>query len=249
MAEKVVAVVEARMGSTRLPGKSMKVIGGAPLVEHVLRRIRMARSVHHVVLATTDSSKDDPLAHHVASIGFHVHRGSETDVLGRILEASKHHGATVHVQSWGDCPFVDPDEIDSVVGKLQESAADLVSNCVGGERRLPYGLDVIAVRVAALEAAERRTRDDPYHREHGTTFIYETTGAFRVERVHTPEDVAFPDLDLTINTDEDFRFVERVYAALLPVKPEFRLRDVIAFLHAHGELLNDKNKRALEGRC
>lgn len=245
MGEKVVAIVEARMGSSRLPGKSMKPLAGTPLVGHVLGRAQRARTVDQVVLATSTSPKDDPLAEYVAGAGFTVHRGSEEDVLGRILGAARASGATVHVQCWGDCPFLDPDQIDAVVEQLRASGADLVSNCIGEDRKTPYGLDVIALTVAALERAELATRGDAYHREHGTTYLYQTKGAFRVERVDVPDDIALPKLDLTINTEEDYRFVDAVYAALLPSKPDFRIRDVLTFLRAHPELINEKNRAAL----
>lgn len=237
------------MRSTRLPGKSMRMIAGAPLVEHVLNRVRQARGVDLVVLATSDVPADDVLASHVAQLGFQVCRGSEADVLGRILKAAHMHGATMHVQCWGDCPFVDPDEVDAVIAGLRQGTADLVSNCVGSDRRTPYGLDVIAFRLPALEEAERRTRDKPYHREHGTTYIYQTAHAFQVERVDVPDDIAFPDLDLTINTEEDFQFVERVYTGLLALKRDFRIRDVLAFLRQHPDILSVKNRKALEMRC
>lgn len=244
MSERVVAVVEARMGSSRLPGKSMRSLLGVPLVERVLYRVRRARSLDGVVLATSTSPKDDPLAAHVASLGVPVFRGSEDDVLARILGAAREHAATVHVQCWGDCPFADPDQIDANVARLQQTGADLVSNCVGG-RSVPHGLEVIAFRREALEAAEVATRGQAYHREHGTTYLYETPSAFVLAKTEDEQDIAFPRLDLTINTAEDFTFVESLYAALLPSGERFGIRDVLALLRERPELLAAKGASSL----
>jgi spore coat polysaccharide biosynthesis protein SpsF len=165
-----------------------------------------------------------------------VHRGSEDDVLGRILGAAESEHATVHVQCWGDCPFVDPGEIDRVVDALETTGADLAGNGLAKPRLLPYGLDVIAVRVAALAQAERETRSDPYHREHGTTFLYHNPERFRVVHVETPTELADASLDLTINTELDYAFVARVYEHLLPRMPAFAARDVVALLRTEATL-------------
>src|SRR5690348_7599504 len=121
MTERVVAIVEARMGSSRLPGKSMKPVAGRPLVHRVIERIRRAKCVDSVVLATTTCSRDDVLAALAAEIGIDFYRGSEVDVLQRILGAAQHAAATIHVQCWGDCPFTEPAEIDRVVERLLAS--------------------------------------------------------------------------------------------------------------------------------
>jgi spore coat polysaccharide biosynthesis protein SpsF len=243
--ERTVAVIEARMGSSRLPGKSLRPIAGAPLVQRVAERVRRAASLDGVVVATSTSPKDDVLATHMERAGFAVHRGSELDVLGRILGAAHAHGATVHVQCWGDCPFVEPAEIDRVVAALRETGADLTGNGLGKDRQLPYGLDVIAMRVSALEEADRATRDNPYHREHGTTYIYETPGAFRIHRVDTAPDLRYPAFNVTINEESDYQLVTAIYDALYPENPAFTIRDVIALLRARPDLLAHPNARAL----
>jgi spore coat polysaccharide biosynthesis protein SpsF (cytidylyltransferase family) len=243
--ERVVAIVEARMGSTRLPGKSMRALAGAPLAQRVAERVRRARTIDEVVIATSVSPKDDVLADHMKKAGFAVHRGSELDVLGRILGAAQAHSAAIHVQCWGDCPFLEPSEVDRVVDALRTTGADLLGNGLGPDRQLPLGLDVIALRVAALEAAERATRDNAYHREHGTTYIYQTPGAFRTDRVATPEDLRFPKVNLTINEQSDFDLVASIYDALQPQNPTFGIRDVFALVRARPEMLAHPNFSAL----
>jgi spore coat polysaccharide biosynthesis protein SpsF len=246
-AERVVAVVEARMGSTRLPGKSMRPIAGRPLVARVIERIGRAQTVDEVVLATSSGSGDDVLAGLASELGIRVFRGSESDVLSRILGAAQMAAATFHVQCWGDCPFAEPGEIDRVVERLRASGADLAGNGLGPERKLPYGLDVIALRVAALERAERETRDNPYHREHGTTYLYQNPSLFRIEILETPPELALPKLDLTINQAADYEFVCRVYEQLYPSKPAFTVRDLLDLLRRSPELSAHPNARALQG--
>lgn len=243
--ERVVAIVEARMGSTRLPGKSLMPLHGVPLAERVVSRVRSSKRVDDVVLATSSSAKDDPLAAHMSSAGIRVHRGSEDDVLARILGAAREERATIHVQCWGDCAFADPSEIDATVGLLLETGADVATNFLGS-REVPHGLEVLAFRVSALEEADRRTRGHAYHREHATTYLYETPGAFRVVRAPTASDIAFPKLDLTINTAEDYAFAGAVHDALVPRIPEFAIRDVLALLRERPALLAGKNEHALE---
>src|SRR5262249_16399037 len=113
------------------------------------------------------------------------------------------------------------------------------------ERLLPYGLDVIALRVAALERAEAATRDAPYHREHGTTYIYQNPSLFRIEPIETPAALALPRLDLTINHAADYDFVAQVYEGLYPAAPAFSVHDLFAYLRRTPELLAHPNAAAL----
>jgi spore coat polysaccharide biosynthesis protein SpsF len=243
--ERVVAVIEARMGSSRLPGKSLRPIAGAPLVERVIERARGSKTVDRIVLATTTNERDDELVRHVEGLGVTVFRGSEDDVLARILGAAHASHATIHVQCWGDCPFLEPGEVDRCVAALREGDEDLVGNAFGTGRILPYGLDVIALRVRALEQAEEKTRAHPYHREHGTTYIFETPTEFMVRRLEAPSDLQYPAFNVTINTEDDYRFVCDVYDALYPTDPRFTIRDVMALIRSRPNLLAHPNARAL----
>ena len=243
--ERVVGVIEARMGSSRLPGKSLRPILGAPLVERVIERARGSKTLEDIVVATTTNERDDVLVSHVERLGVTVFRGSEDDVLARILGAAHASRATLHVQCWGDCPFLEPSEVDRVVAALRDGDEDLVGNAFGPGRMLPYGLDVIALRIPALERAERETRAHPYHREHGTTYIFETPSAFKVRRLEVPNDLQYPAFDVTINTEDDYRFVCQVYEALYPTRPRFTIRDVMALVRSRPDLLAHRNARAL----
>jgi glutamate-1-semialdehyde 2,1-aminomutase len=148
---KTVAVVQARLGSTRLPNKVMREVVGTPLIALLLRRLSGAMRVDEIVVATTDRPVDDTLAHYLESQGFRVFRGSEKDVLDRYYWAAKAAEADVVVRITGDCPLIDPKLVDSIVSVLHESASDYVSNT--NPPTFPDGLDVEACTFAVLERA------------------------------------------------------------------------------------------------
>jgi spore coat polysaccharide biosynthesis protein SpsF len=235
------------MGSSRLPGKSMKPLAGRPLVRCVLERLRHARSLHGIVLATTTAARDDVLVELAASFDVPAFRGSEQDVLARILGAARAQGASVHVQCWGDCPFLDAGEVDRVVAGLLDRDADVAGNGLGPDRQLPYGLDVIALRVDALARAEEATRDDPYHREHGTTYLYQNPDRFRVAALETPPALRYPALDVTINTADDYAFIDAVYRALGPRALAATAREVLDVMRTDPALRDHPKTATLRG--
>jgi spore coat polysaccharide biosynthesis protein SpsF len=241
MKERTIAVVEARMASSRLPGKSMKPLNGAPLIQRVLERLRRAKTLDGIVVATSTSSADDVLAAHVESLGIPVHRGSERDVLERILGAARAHRATIHVQMWGDCPCLEPSEVDRLVKELADGDLDLVGNELGPDRIVPMGLDVLAFRVSALEAADRETRGHDYHREHGSTYIYETPGRFQLGRSEGPANIRWPELDLTVNYAKDYEFQTEIYRTLHTRTPDFDIHALIAHIRNTASLRTHPN--------
>src|SRR5688500_8132039 len=136
---KVVAVVQARAGSTRLPGKVLMDVAGRPMLARIMHRVAAASRVDEVVLATSDLDRDDPVAELAASEGFGVFRGSEEDVLGRFAGAARAADADVVVRITGDCPLIAPEVIDEVVTRLVDDGADYASNVL--RRTFPKGLD------------------------------------------------------------------------------------------------------------
>jgi len=163
-----IVLVQARMGSSRLPGKVLRPIAGSPMINWVMVRADRAESVDKVVLATSDHARDDVLATHVNSLGFEVERGSETDVLARFAAAAQAQGAEVVVRITADCPLIDPDLIDAVVALRTQTGADYASNT--DPATFPDGLDVEVFTVAALLHAAR-TATTLSDREHVTPFL------------------------------------------------------------------------------
>ena len=224
-----VAVLQARMSSTRLPGKVMKPLAGRPMIERQLERLRRCETLDRIVVATSDDPSDDVLATHLQSIGVPVFRGSLTDVLARYLGAAHAFGIQGQmVRLTADCPLADPGVIDDCVRLQRELGVDYVSN--GRRRTYPHGLDVEVFELDALEIAGREATD-PYDREHVTPFIYRHPERFSLGELVQARDESH--LRWTVDTPEDFDFVGRVYAALYPGKPDFTSDDVRALPFAH----------------
>ncbi len=204
----VVAIIQARLGSTRLPRKVLSPIGGVPMLEHVVRRVSEARSVNQVVVATTVSSRDDAIVSLCQDRGWSVSRGSEDDVLARYHAAAQSHGADVIVRVCSDCPLVDPELIDDVVGALQDRPElDYVANNLP-PRTYPIGLDLEAFRRSALETAHGEDRD-PALREHVTSYIRQNTDRFEILGLSHTEDLSSH--RWTVDVPEDLMLIERVY--------------------------------------
>ena len=199
---RVAAFVQARMGSSRLPGKSLLPLWGEmPLLELVLRRVSAAREVDEVVLATSDASGDDRLAALAGELGVPVHRGPEDDVLARFGGALDAHPADAVVRVCADNPFVDPGAIDDLVTCFRaERQCDYASNHTEASG-LPDGIGAEVVSSAALGRAVREATSAS-DREHVTTFIRERPGEFRVLML-PPPDPAWPFLKLDVDTAED----------------------------------------------
>jgi spore coat polysaccharide biosynthesis protein SpsF len=207
---RTVAVVQARLGSTRLPGKVLLPLAGQPLLSRVMRRAARARSVDAVVVATTTLPSDDRIVELAEREGWPVVRGSETDLLERYVQAARSHRADRVVRITSDCPLIDPGLIDDVAGALDREAGDYASNTLE-PRTYPRGLDVEVVTRDALEAADRDDHD-PASREHATPFIRRDPKRFRLVRVAGSRDESAH--RWTVDTPEDYELVRRLYEAL-----------------------------------
>lgn len=209
---KTVAIVQARMGSSRLPGKVMKTVAGHRVIDLLLRRLRQAGTVDEIVLATTEMSVDDALATHVAGQGVRVVRGSEDDVLSRYLMAANESGATTVIRITGDCPFVMPGLVDAAVGAFhaREGGIDYLSNT--DPPTYPDGLDIEVFSTESLRRAGREARDR-FDREHVTPFLRREDG-IRREVIRADRDLSA--LRLTVDEPDDLVVVEAVLDALAP---------------------------------
>ena len=226
---KVVAVVQARMGSTRFPKKVMRSLGGAPMIEVLLARLARAARVNHIVLATSTAERDAPLAEHVAGLGYEVYRGDEQDVLDRYYQAAARAGADIVIRVTGDCPLIDPGLVDSVVGLLLDSKADYASNVAPAT--YPDGLDVEAFRFAALETSWRDARA-PREREHVTVHLREAPGFSRTNLEFTEN---LSGERWTVDEPADFEVVEAVFRHFAP-RRDFTWREVLALRRARPEM-------------
>ncbi len=210
---KIVAVIQARMGSTRLPGKVMLPLDGNPLLEHVIRRTNAAELVDEVVVATTFHRADDIVAEHAKEAGASVFRGSEDDVLGRMWKAANKNGADMVIRVTGDNPFVDPLLIDAIATRVTEGA-DYVSNKI--DRTWPLGVDAEGFTFESFTRVNE-VANEPHHREHVTPYYREKSDEFSLENV-TVTDVydrqvfqCGPELRLTMDEFSDYKLYRQVY--------------------------------------
>jgi spore coat polysaccharide biosynthesis protein SpsF len=207
----VVAVIQARMGSTRLPGKVLADLAGVPMLARVVERVRRARRVDAVWVACSDPPADDPIAALASRLAAPVYRGSETDVLGRFVGAADAAGADIIVRLTADCPLLDGAVIDRVVDELlRHPGTDYASNVA--ERSYPRGLDVEAFTRAALTRMDQLGRW-PEAREHVTVVArLEHRSEFQCRSVRSDTDDS--DLRWTVDTADDLAWVSSVYHAL-----------------------------------
>jgi spore coat polysaccharide biosynthesis protein SpsF len=224
---RVVAIIQARMGSTRLPGKILQPLAGKPVLQRVIERVRASRVFDEVVVATTVRDIDDPAAEAAADFAATVVRGDENDVLSRYGLAAEASAADAIMRITADCPLIDPDVLGAMVGRFRDGNADLVSNCV--RRTFPRGLDAELFSRAALDVmlAEAVASAE---REHVTPFLYANPDRFRIVSHEGAED--FSDYRLTLDTPEDFELLDRIFAAA-PDPDALRLADVIALFETH----------------
>lgn len=204
----VVALVQARMGSTRFPGKMLAELGGYPILEWVLKRISRARLIDRVVLATTTSSRDDALVSLAQKLGVEVFRGSETDVLGRFAAAAAQHGADVVVRVCADNPFVDPDEVDRLVNHFNHNLCDYACNHqdrLGSLYADGFGAEILS---SALLQQIANTALDTRHREHATLYIWDHASDYRLSTVSAPSELAHPELRFDVDQPHDLTYLQ-----------------------------------------
>lgn len=227
-----VVVIQARMGSTRLPGKSLASLGELPVIDWVVRRCRMADGVDQVVVATSTDASDDELADHVDAKGWLVVRGDPVDVLDRYVTALEcvDHDRIVRVT--GDCPFVQPVLIDAALELLD---GDVQYVATGHEGRFPRGFDCEAIAREALLAAHREATD-PVEREHVTPFIARRPERFHAVALPSPVWARRPEFRLTLDEVDDLRMLRALAEGLGREPEEIDGPTVMAFLDAHPEI-------------
>lgn len=226
---KVVAIVQARMGSTRLPGKVLKKSAGETMISILLMRLSRCREVRQIMVATSTDEKNLPLVEHVKSLGYEVVQGSENDVLDRYYHAASHASADIVVRITGDCPLIDPEVVDSVVRHLKETSADYSHN--GGPTSYPDGLDTEAFTFSALKRAWLEAKDC-FSREHVTPYLYKS-GKFRVTGLPYHED--FSKERWTIDEPEDFEVINNIVSFFAP-RFDFSWLEVLALRKSSPDL-------------
>lgn len=225
----IVVIIQARMASTRLPGKVLANIGGEPMIWHVVSRTRRARLVDRVVVATSVAPADDALVAYCERAGVDCFRGSESDVLDRFHAAALAYRADAVARVTADCPFIDPDVVDQVVAAYRQGDVDYVSNWI--TPTFPDGLDVEVFSAEGLRTVWQES-GLPSEREHVTPFFYKHPERFRLRNVSNDEDLS--SLRWTVDEPTDLEFVRAVYDRL--GGHDFGWRDVLDLVGRHPEL-------------
>ena len=226
----VVAIIQARMGSTRLPGKVLMDISGATMLSRVVSRVRQAKLLNQIVVATSIKSIDDSVAEETERLAVFSFRGSENDVLDRYYQAARLFRAETVVRITSDCPLIEPKIIDEVTNAFLNGDSDYSSNTL--VRTYPRGLDVEVFSIAALTKAWQQANKD-YQRVHVTPFLYENPRFFKLQSITNK--CNYSKYRWTVDTSEDLELVRRIYK-LLGDNADFNWLDVIDLMKSHPEL-------------
>ncbi|MCB0311587.1 MAG: glycosyltransferase family protein [Bdellovibrionales bacterium] len=229
---KTIITIEARMGSSRLPGKVLMESCGKPMLQHMIERLKRCKLADDVVVATTVEPGDDPIIELCDSIGCSYHRGSENNVLQRLIDTAHHHSAAVIVQTTGDSPLIDPRITDKGIEVYRNSSVDYVSSRL--VHSYPTGTDTQVYATSVLERVAELT-DDPIDQEHGSYYIYTHPELFTMKD-YGCDDLNFPNMRWCLDYPEDFKFIDAVYSRLYPTNPEFDSYDILELLKREPEL-------------
>jgi spore coat polysaccharide biosynthesis protein SpsF len=233
----VIVIIQARMGSSRLPNKVLLPLADKPAIQHVIERARMISGITEVVLATTTSHVDDLLVDFCKTMGVPVYRGSEDDVLDRYYQAAIIHSADVVVRITGDCPLLDPSESTKVVRRILAHHFDYVSTPM-----LPDGLDTEAMTMAALKCTWKRA-EKRSEREHVTLHIYSNPSDFRIDSIIYPMDRSH--YRLTLDEKSDYTLLQMLFNRLKENQRFGYVDEIIEILESDWMLrnINDHIKR------
>jgi len=230
----IVAIVQARTTSERLPGKVLMNILGKPVLWHVIKRLKWSKLIEKIVVATTSNETDIPIIRLCQKIGVDVFAGSKEDVLDRYYKAAKHYRAKVVVRITADCPLIDPKVVDRVIKYYLENKGkfDYVSN--NHPATFPDGLDTEVFSFEALEKAWKNAKKQ-YEREHVTPYIWDQPEKFRIGNVENDEDLSIEER-WTLDYEEDFEFIKAVFENLYKKGEIFCMEAVLQLLKEKPEL-------------
>jgi len=247
----IVAIVQARMGSTRLPGKILKSIQGMPMLWHIVSRLKSVDEIDEVVIATSDLPSDDQVYEMAKNYGIACFRGSETDVLNRFYSAAKMMDAQYVIRITGDCPLVDPLTISKLIQLYFNDQFDFCGVACGAGvakeksiNRFPDGLDAEIFSFKILSEVNNKA-NTILQREHVTPFIWQNNKSYKQGSLYS--DVDYSDLRLTVDNKEDFDFVNWIYDMLYPNNSHFDLQDILELLENNPDVMTNKHLIGQEG--
>jgi spore coat polysaccharide biosynthesis protein SpsF len=229
---KFVATIEARMTSSRLPGKVLLPVRGKPMLGYLVERLRAVPSLDAIVLATTTNPTDDVLEGFARDWGIGCYRGSEEDVMLRVIGAADSAEADVIVEITGDCPIIDPQIVEQTIRMYKCNDADYVSN--GHVRSYPDGMDTQVFRLETLKRSAALTHDALDH-EHVTLHIRSHPELFRHVHLVAPPELHWPELGVTLDEQADYQLISRIIEHFGDTNPMFGCLDVVRLLRSRPE--------------
>lgn len=230
---KIGAIIQARMGSTRLPGKVMMKLADKTVLNHVIERVKQSKEIDEVIIATTTKSEDDVIVEESKRLGVNYFRGSEDNVLSRYYYAAKENNIDIIVRITSDCPLIDPKIIDEITEYHKQNEFSIVTNAGSdlNQRTYPRGLDVEVFSFTELEDAFLNA-DESYQREHVTLYIYENTDSTHYYK----NDKDYSKYRWTLDTKSDFKLITEVYSELYKGAHDFYLNDILELFNLKPEL-------------
>ena len=237
----VLAIIEARMGSTRFPGKVFERVHGKPILQIMIERLQFSSEISSICIATSTNPADNEIVKLAQEIGVLVFRGQEDNLLSRVTSAAVLHKFEVVATLTGDCPLLDPFLLDQMIRIFRINDCQFLTNC--HLRSYPDGMDIQIVETSALIKANKSTLD-PLEQEHTTLHIRRNPQVFKTIHIAAISNEYNPDLGLTLDEREDLELIKAILSNFYP-RLDFRLREVLEFLSANPRLtlLNSKVKR------
>ena len=240
---KVICIIQARMGSNRLPGKVLKDLCGKPMLEHIVERLKVCKELNEIIVATSNLTIDNPIAKFCEDKQIKLFRGSEDDVLNRYYEATKEFNGDIIVRVTGDCPLIEPSLVDGVIKYFKYNNFDYVSP--RSKDRLIRGLDVEVFSRKALEKANKNAKDGA-SREHVTYYMYSNPKEFKIKGYEFSDQFKDDSIRLCVDEENDFELVNIIYSNLYN-NNVIEMKDVLKFLKENKEYskINNNVKQKL----
>lgn len=232
--KKICATIEARMTSSRLPGKVLMEYCGKSNLQHIIERLKRSNYIDDVVVATTTNEQDNSIVELCEKIKCKYYRGSEEDVLLRVLESAKSVNADIIVEITGDCPVIDWRYADKIIEVFFSGDYDYAANIL--KRTFPRGVDTQVFPVEILEEVNKVSKN-PVDHEHVSLYIYTHPEKYRLINWEADNNMNHPEFEITLDTKEDYEFINQIYEILYPKDQDFSAQDVVDLLIEHPEMI------------
>ena len=239
----LICTIEARMSSSRLPGKVLMKHNGKTMLELMIDRVKQVQEISRIVIATTSNEADEVIVAEAQNLGVDYYRGSENDVLARVIGAAEEFDASTIVALTGDCPLIDPELIRECINIFDSEQPDYLSNAL--IRSYPDGMDIQVLRLSALKKSSAITTDR-VEREHVTLHITRNPNIFTLHNVLAPLNLTWPDLGLTLDEIDDFQFISEILSNFSP-RNDFSCAEIIEFLRENPSLIKINSRVVRKG--